>query len=68
MIGQGVSLWPVGANCHDPVSNASYVYATAGWLRPSLAAIGIVALALTTVFNVTDGAGLLRSGRQTSTG
>lgn len=54
MIGQNISEWPVGAECHDPVQNVSYVYPTAHWLQPTLAAIGVVAIALTTVFNLTD--------------
>ena len=57
MLGQGVSAWPVGPHCHDPVRNVSYVYPTADWLRPTLAAIGVAAVALTTAFNLTDGMG-----------
>jgi hypothetical protein len=36
---------------------------TAEWLRPTLAAIGVVAIALTTVFNLTDGFDRRRSTR-----
>jgi hypothetical protein len=41
-IGQGVSLWPVGAKCHDPIRNVSYVYEAAGWLNVALPIVGLL--------------------------
>lgn len=48
-IGQGISLWPVGARCHNQFKDQFYVYETAGWLVPVLAALGGCGLVLAAV-------------------
>ncbi len=46
MIGQGVSLWPVGPVCHEPARDVTYVEETAGWLKPVLLSLLILAIAV----------------------